>query len=61
MVFKEKIVTYKGPSAIIDTDSFIENRMKLNLETLRPKFYELHDLAIYSFEASVSNKAKKVG
>lgn len=61
MVFKEKFVTYKGPSAIIDTDSFIENRMKLNLETLRPKFYELHDLAIYSFEASVSNKAKKVG
>ena len=60
MVFKEKFVTYKGPSAIIDTDAFIQKRSKLTLQAMKTNFYELHDLIIVAFEASVSDIAKKV-
>ena len=61
LVFKEKFTSYEGPSATIDTDVFIEKNIHLTIALIKKYLYELHDLNIVAFEASVSDIAKKVG
>ena len=59
MVFKEKFISYVGPSALIDTDAFVNQKSKLSLELIKSNFDELHNYVVTAFNESVSEAAKK--
>lgn len=57
--FDNPINEYDGPHAVLDIDSFVQNRMKFDLGVIESLFVSSHDLCEESFKAVTTNAARE--